>query len=152
MASVLPVVLFVHVLLTVVAVGFNLSYNLWIARAERDPAQLDFVLRGVKFLDDRFANPAYVLLLLTGVALVPLSDRAGFGDFWVWSSTVLLVAALAGAYLVYTPRLRDQITVLAASGPDTPEYDRAKRRTDRIGQLLGLLVVAIVALMVIKPT
>jgi uncharacterized membrane protein len=144
-------VLLLHVLLTVVALGFNLTYNIWVGRAERDPEHLDFVLRGIKLLDDRFANPAYVVLFVTGVALVPLSDRAEFADFWVWSSTVLWAAAIAGAYLGYTPRLRTQIAALAASGSASPEYARAKRRVDGSGRLLGLLVVAIVVLMVVKP-
>jgi hypothetical protein len=31
-------------------------------------------VRPVKVLDDRFANPAYVLLLLTGLTMVRLGD------------------------------------------------------------------------------
>ncbi len=61
---------FVHVLLTITAVGRNVTYGIWLARASRDPQHLPFALRGVKMLDDRIANPAYGLLLVTGVAMI----------------------------------------------------------------------------------
>jgi hypothetical protein len=48
-----------HVFLAIVAVGFNISYSVWLAREARDPTeQCLYVLRGIKILDDRFANPA----------------------------------------------------------------------------------------------
>jgi hypothetical protein len=51
---------FVHVLLAIVAVGFNASYGIWLARAAKAPqATQSHVLRTIKFIDDRFANPAY---------------------------------------------------------------------------------------------
>ena len=48
---------FLHVLLAIVAVGFNASYGIWLARAAREPEHQAHVLRGVKVLDDRFATP-----------------------------------------------------------------------------------------------
>lgn len=50
---------FLHVLFAIVALGANATYGVWLTTAGRDPAQLGFALRGVKLLDDRFANPAY---------------------------------------------------------------------------------------------
>ena len=58
-----PYIKLLHVLLAIVAVGFNASYGIWLARAAREPEHLGHVLRGIKILDDRFANPAYGLLL-----------------------------------------------------------------------------------------
>ncbi|HKN80837.1 MAG TPA: DUF2269 family protein, partial [Actinomycetota bacterium] len=60
---------FFHVLLAIVAVGFNASYAVWLARAATEPEHDAFALRGVKFLDDRIANPAYALLLVTGLLM-----------------------------------------------------------------------------------
>jgi hypothetical protein len=48
----------VHVLMAIIAVGFNASYGVWLARAARAPEHESHVLRGIKVLDDRFANPA----------------------------------------------------------------------------------------------
>ena len=72
---------FVHVLLAIVAVGFNASYGIWLARVANAPqATQSHVLRTIKFLDDRIANPAYGLLLVTGLFMVfntgiPVSRR-----------------------------------------------------------------------------
>ena len=66
------VVKFFHVLLAIIAVGFNASYGIWIARASKEREHELHVLRGIKILDDRFANPAYGLLLVTGLIMVRL--------------------------------------------------------------------------------
>lgn len=79
---------FVHVLLAIVAVGANLTYGLWLSRAAREPQFLPFVLRGVKFLDDRVANPSYVLLLLTGGAMAAIG-KVPFSRPWLAASLVL---------------------------------------------------------------
>jgi len=56
--SLYSILKFFHVLLAIVAVGFNASYGIWLARAAREPQHELHVLRGIKILDDRFANPA----------------------------------------------------------------------------------------------
>jgi uncharacterized membrane protein len=145
-----PYIKFVHVLLAIVAVGFNASYGVWLARAAREPAHLGHVLRGIKTLDDRFANPAYVLLLVTGLANVfiggiPLTTPWILGALALWA--VLLVVG-AG---VYTPTLRRQIAALEASGPDSPAYRSLAARGQATGIALAAIVVVIVLLMVTKP-
>ena len=58
---------------TFVAVGTNITYGVWLARAARDSEHLPVVLRGLKILDDRLANPAsglLLLLLVTGLAMI----------------------------------------------------------------------------------
>ena len=57
---------FVHVLLAITAVGSNITYAIWNARAAAEPTHAAFALRGVAFIDRRVANPAYGLLLVTG--------------------------------------------------------------------------------------
>ncbi len=44
-------------MLAISAIGFNASYGIWLARAGREPEHLGHVLRGIKTLDDLFANP-----------------------------------------------------------------------------------------------
>ena len=65
---------FFHILFAIIAVGFNASYGIWLARAARERDHEAFALRGVKLLDDRFANPAYGLLLVTGLLMVWVGD------------------------------------------------------------------------------
>jgi uncharacterized membrane protein len=141
---------FVHVLLAIVAVGANVTYGIWLARAARDPRHLPFALRGVQVLDDRIANPAYILLLITGLAMLhagPLSITTP----WILSSLVLYVAGMAVGVLGYAPGLRRQIAVLDADGPDAPEFARLAARGQRLGMVLAVLVVAIIYLMVARP-
>jgi uncharacterized membrane protein len=142
---------FVHILMAIIAVGFNATYGVLLARAGREPQHLSHTLRTVKVLDDRFANPGYGLLLVTGIAMVLLSDLS-FTTLWILLALILygLVAVLGIA--AYSPTLRRQIAYLETGGPDAPEFRRLAKRGTALGMLLAVLVVAIVALMVFKPT
>lgn len=142
---------FLHVLMAVVAVGFNASYGIWLARAAKEPEHAAHVLRGIKILDDRFANPAYGLLLVLGLAMVweagiPLST------FWIAASLVLYVVLVAIAVIGYTPALRQQVALAEAGRVDTDEYRKVARRSGVIGGILAVAVVVIIFLMVVKPT
>ena len=141
---------FFHVLLAIVAVGFNASYAIWLARASREPQHEAFVLHGVKFLDDRFANPAYGLLLVTGLLMVWVGDL-DLAQFWLLTALVLYAVAVGLGLLVYTPTLRSQIAALEASGPTSPQYQILAKRGTTVGIVLAVDVIAIVFLMVTKP-
>ena len=141
---------FVHVLLAIIAVGFNASYGIWLARAANAPqATQSHVLRTIKFLDDRIANPAYGLLLLTGLLMI---FSAGIPvRLWIALSIGLWLVLVVVGLGVYTPTLRDQIRVLESEGPGSEEYQRLSSRGRTLGIVLGIIVVVIVFLMVTKP-
>ena len=144
------VVKYAHVLLAIVAVGANATYGVWIGRAQRDPATLPFVLRGVKFLDDFVANPAYVLRAASGLVMV-----LGLGVPWaLWNQLGLALWALALGlgYGDYTPTLRRQIRALEQAGPASGEFKRLSLRGTIVGIMLVVIVLGIVWLMVAKPT
>jgi uncharacterized membrane protein len=143
---------YVHVLMAIVAVGFNASYALWLRRAARSPEHRAFALRGVKFLDDRFANPAYGVLLLTGLIMVLTTPGLHLTTFWVLVALVLFVVTVILAAGVYTPTLKKQIETLEAEGPSSERYLELSRRSTVSGVALGVVVVVIVFLMVTKPT
>jgi uncharacterized membrane protein len=142
---------FLHILLAIIAIGFNASYAIWLARARREPEHTLFALRGVKTLDDRFANPAYGLLLLLGIGLVFMGGYS-FSMFWIAASLVLYVLLLLGGLLVYSPTLKAQITALESGGAESAEFKRLGQRSTVVGILLAVDVVIIVFLMVTKPT
>jgi len=142
---------FLHIMLAIVAVGLNVSYGIWIARAAREPEHLSHTLRGVKFLDDRLANPAYALLLVTGIAMVLLGSLP-LTTFWIDAALVFYLIAVVLGLGFYTPTLRDQIRVLEAQGADSPAYRRLATRGSVIGILTAIPVVLILLLMVFKPT
>ena len=139
-----------HILLAIVAVGSNVTYSIWQARAAREPQHVGWALRGVKFLDDRIANPAYLLLGAVGVAMVLIGPWE-FEAPWIAISIGLYVALALVGFGLYSPTLSRQIRVYESDGPDAPDFAALGRRGRLLGILLAVIVVAIVALMVLKP-
>lgn len=142
---------FLHVLLAVVAVGFNASYGIWLARAAKEPEHAAHVLQGIKILDDRFANPAYALLLVLGLAMV-WESGIPFSTFWIAASLVLYVVLVVLAVVAYSPSLRRQIALAEAGHVGSDEYRQVAKRGGIIGGILAVMVVIIIFLMVMKPT
>ena len=150
--SVFVVVKFLHVLLAIIAVGFNATYGVWLATVATQPTPTQsFVLRGIKRLDDWFANPAYVLLAVTGLVMVFVGDLR-LTTFWIAGGIVLWAIAVGLGFFVYTPMLRQQIRALESSGPESEEYRRQAANARFIGIVLAVIVVVIVFFMVTKPT
>ena len=145
------VIKFVHILLAITAVGLNISYGVWGARAAQNPQAAPTILRGVKFLDDRIANPAYAFLLLTGIAMV-FAGGYSWTTFWIDAAIVLWVIAMAWGATMYSPALRRQIAALDEKGFDSPEYRQAASRATVVGASNMLPILLILIMMVFKPT
>jgi uncharacterized membrane protein len=141
---------YLHILLAITAVGANLTYGVWIARATRDKAALPFTLRGVKLIDDRIANPAYGLLLVTGLVMVFVGDLP-LTTPWLALALGLYAVLLALGAAGYTPTLRKQIALAESDGPESAAYLAVARRGTLLGILLAVDVVVIIYLMVMKP-
>ena len=141
----------VHVFLAIIAVGFNASYGIWLGRAAKEPDHELHVLRTIKVLDDRFANPAYALLLISGVAMVLIADIP-LTTFWIAASLGLYVFVVIVGLGLYTPTLRRQIQTLEAEGPESAGYKRLATRGNVLGVVLAVPIVVIVFFMVLKPT
>jgi uncharacterized membrane protein len=138
-------------LLAIVAVGFNASYGIWLARAAQAREHELHILQGIKVLDDRFANPAYGLLLVTGLWMVIISPWE-ITTFWILGGLILWAVVILLGVGLYTPTLRRQIQVLEAEGPGSEEFQWLSRRGTILGIVLAILVIIIVGLMVLKPT
>jgi uncharacterized membrane protein len=145
-----PYLKWLHVLSAIVAVGANATYGVWLSRAAKHPEDLPFVLKTIKVIDDRMANPAYGLLLITGlwmalIAPLPLTTP------WLLTALVLYVILVLLGLFGYTPVLRLQIRLLEAEGFDSPAYRGQARLGMIFGMLLAILAITIVFLMVVKP-
>jgi uncharacterized membrane protein len=140
-----------HILFAIVAVGFNISYGIWQARAAREPEHMGYALRGIKFMDDRVANPAYGGLLVVGIILV-LIGPYDFTTFWVAVAIGLYLVMAAVAIVFYSPTLKRQIAAYEMSGAQSDEFVRLGARGRMIGTILAVLVIAIIVLMVVKPS
>jgi uncharacterized membrane protein len=141
---------FLHVLAAVVAVGANVTYGIWIVAGSRDPKGLPFALRGIKRIDDRLANPAYGLLLATGI-LMMLVGGIPVTTSWLITAFVLYVIVVLLGLLGYTPALKRQIALLEGEGAASAAYRAASARGRTLGIALGIITVAIIFLMVFKP-
>jgi uncharacterized membrane protein len=143
---------FFHVVFAIIAVGFNASYGLWLARASREPAGTQlFALRTIKLMDDRIANPLYGLLALSGLFMV---FTAGYPltTLWIALAIALYVIAIVFAITVITPNLRAALRALEADGPESAGYRSAMNKSRIFGIAISVVVLGIVFLMVTKPT
>ena len=144
------IVKYFHILFVITAVGSNITYGVWQARAGNDPEHESFALRGVKFLDDHVANPAYLLVLVTGLTMAWW--HWSYAIHWIQAAIVLYVIMLLFGLAVYSPALTRQIETLERDGPQSPAYRGAALRATTFGIGVMVPILAIVFLMVVKPT
>lgn len=146
---------FLHILGAVVALGFSLSYGLWLARAEvAGGTARPFALRTISWIDRRLTTPAYVLQLVTGLVLVFLVDASLLRRAWIELSVGLYVLVVTLAISVYAPVHRRQTALaerLAAGEAVQTEYAEVSAKSRRAGLLVTALTLAILVLMVFKP-
>jgi len=158
--SLYDVSVFVHV--SAVVVGFGSTFALALAfplAVNLHPQHLPFVHRLSLAINQRFAGPALLVILITGVFQTIDADW-GFGKAWI-SGTFLIVivlGGLTGAYFVPTDRKLEAMATreLSAAGPGenlklSDEYQRLAQREGGVGALAGFLVILAVFLMVTKP-
>ena len=147
---VFPILRGAHILLTIVAVGANITFAIWIQRATIDRNALPFTLRGVKLINDRLANPAYGLVFLTGLGMVLLSEKSLLTPWILLSFGLTIVLVVLGIF-GYTTTLKKQIALAESTGPDDDEYKGAAWRGTYLGIAAGVIVLVILLLMIYKP-
>jgi uncharacterized membrane protein len=140
----------IHILAAIVAVGSNITYGVWNARISSEPAHASFALKGIKFLDDRIANPAYGVLFLSGLIMI-FAGHWGLA-LWLIVAIVLFIVVAGLGFGVFTPLLRTQIRLADAGETASAEFTRLASRSRALGPILGILVLAILVMMVFKPT
>lgn len=155
-ADLRTVFLVLHILGAVVALGFSLSYGLWMARGDiTGPRERVFALRTVSWIDRRLTTPAYVLQLVTGLILVSIVGWDLLREAWLAVSLGLYVLLTVLAMTTYAPAHRQQTALaeqLADGAAVETEYRAASSRAQRLSLLVTALTVAILVLMVWKPT
>lgn len=139
-----------HILSAIVALGFNLSYPLWFFKGKKDDAHLGFALKGIQTLDDRFANPGYILSLITGLILCYVGHINILNSFWLWGSLILFAIAAGTGIAFYSPTLVKQIAALEKFGSQSEQYKKLDRKQTRIGMFIFLIAICIILLMVSK--
>ncbi len=145
----IPLLKLVHILSVIVAVGANVTYAFWLRAAGRDRERILFAIAGVRTLDRRLANPAYGLVLVSGLLMV-LSGAYSFEEGWIATAIVLYVIVAALGIAVFAPAIRRQLAE-AERDPAGAAYGAAAARTQQLGWLTVGVVAVIVILMVTRP-
>ena len=150
MGTALVLLKLAHVLLASIAVGATLVFRFWLDLARREEEHLAFVIRSIRWIDRRVAEPAYFLAFATGALLV-FMGVASLTSGWLLTSIVLFVAIALLGFFVFGPVVRKQLAALERGGTADPEFLRRERQSAWLGAvtIAGLLV--ILALMVMKP-
>jgi uncharacterized membrane protein len=140
---------YLHVLLAITALGSNITYAVWKTLSAREPGHLLFALRGIAFLDNRVANPAYGLLLITGLTLVAVGRWGVTG--WIVTTLILFALLIIVAIGFYSRIFRQQVAVLEKEGEASAAYQRLDRQGTIYGIISVVIALVIVFMMVVKP-
>lgn len=140
---------YLHVLLAITAVGSNLTYGVWKTLGAREPAHAPFALKGIAFIDNRVANPAYGGLLITGLLLLAVGQVGLRG--WVIAALILFALLIVIAVGFYSRVVRQQIQVMDAEGVASAAYTRLDAQAMTYGIVSLVIALLIVFMMVVKP-
>ncbi len=154
-----PWLLFAHILGAIVAFGPTFAFPMIGAAGGREPQHVNFALRISRTIAERLVWPLALLQGVTGFALVLALelDLLATESRWLLAGIALYAAALAMSYFVVLPNVRRLIEITSSppppgsSGPP-PELLARVAAGRRNGLIQLVLVIAIVALMVLKPT
>jgi len=141
---------FAHILVAIIAIGATLTYTLWLRIGERHPEHLAYTIRGIRTIDRRVANPAYGLLLVTGLAMV-LVGGIPLAQAWLLTALVLYAAAALVGYFVFGPVVKRELAALERGGVTDPDYLRYRGQARQLAIITITAVLVIFALMVMKP-
>jgi uncharacterized membrane protein len=144
----------IHV--TAVVVGFGATFAeavMFPVAMKMDPRHLPYVHRVGIVINRYLANPALLVIVATGTYQV-LEGNWDFGDFWISTTIIiaLLLGGLLGSYFIPTDKklLAMAERDLAGDGL-SKEYQRLAKQEGQVGMIAGLLIVAAIFLMVVKP-
>ena len=151
--------IFLHV--TAVMVGFGSTFALAVAEPvamKLDPRHIPYVHQLSIVLNRYFATPGLVIILITGFYQVSEGNWE-LGDFWISGTLAIVIALGAIMGAVFMPGAKklkafaERDIAAAGDGPVTlsEDYQRLSKRDMIFGPLTGLLLVAAVFLMTVKP-
>jgi uncharacterized membrane protein len=158
MAWLFPYLLFLHVLGAIVAFGPAFTFSIIGAMGGAEPQHANFATRVSEALTSKRVLPVGFTLPITGLAMIavvginPLERER----WWLALGIVLYVIAYGYGFFVQRKLVERVIEITStppppgASGPP-PELMALVRRIQLGGIGMGLLIVAIVFLMVVKP-
>lgn len=157
--SLVPFLLFLHVLGAIVAFGPTFGFSLIGAMGGKEPMHANFATRITEKLSTSLVYPVGITLPITGLAMILILgfNLASGAFFWLDLAIVLYVAMYGYSFFVQRKVAERLIELTSAppppgaSGPP-PEVMALVKRVQQGGMALGIGLLVIVFLMVVKPT
>ncbi|MBI1187214.1 MAG: DUF2269 family protein [Alphaproteobacteria bacterium] len=128
--------------------GLGIAFFMFAAWRAKDATVFAGVARLVVLADWLFTASAVVLQPLTGAALIHLSGRS-WSEPWIVASLALY--AVAGAFWLPVVWIQRRVAKLAETGADAPQRQRLMWIWFWCGWPAFASVLAIYALMIVKP-
>ncbi len=153
----LQLLLFLHVLGAIVVFGPTFIFPVIANQARQSPQNSHFAAVLSELIERRIVIPGAIVQGITGVLLILVigADVTSSSYRWLITAIVLYLIAIVFAVVVQAPAAAKMVELTKTPpGPDgpSPELMATGKRLQRGGMLLAVLVVAIVALMVTKPS
>ena len=155
--------LFLHVLGAIVVFGPTFVFPIIASQVQKAPQHGHFAAVLSEFIEMRLVLPGAVVQGVTGVALILIAGRdlTQPANRWLLAAIVLYLIAIGFASMVQAKNAKRMVELTANMPPGPPpagapagpppEIAETGRKLAQGGQLLTILIVAIVALMVVKP-
>ena len=159
--------LFLHVMGAIITFGPTFVFPIIAAQSQKDPRHGHFGAVVSEIVERRIILPGAIVQGITGLVLVFLIGVDFTNPAWRWLilGIVLYLIAIAISIFYQAPAVARLVELTAAAGPPPaggppagapsgppPELVATGQKLQRGGQVLGLLLIAIVILMVTKPT
>jgi hypothetical protein len=160
----LALFLFLHVMGAIAVFGPTFVFPIIAGQVQKAPQHGHFGAVLAEFIERRLVLPGAVLQGITGVCLILITGRdlTSRANWWLGIAIVLYLIAIGFAALVQAKNAEKMVHLTANMPPGPPpagapagpppEILETGRKLAQGGQLLTVLIVAIVILMVTKPS
>jgi uncharacterized membrane protein len=165
MTPIVAILLFLHVLGAIVVFGPTFAFPLIGSMGGKEPMHGNFATRVTLAIEEKITLPGAVVQLLTGIGLILTVPFDLLATHWLLLAIVIYLVAIGYSYFVQAKAVERVIemtsmppAMLPSEGPGAapagppPELLARIKRVQQGGMFLTVMLVAIVFLMVVKPT
>jgi uncharacterized membrane protein len=146
--------LFIHILAVVLAFGPTFAYGILFSVLPKHPRATPALLEGVRKVDTYLVNPGMVVVLLAGIYVMSDGNWDGSEPFiTVGFLAILVLFGLQHAFFRPQGQKARELAERDLKNGDTlsPEFEEISRRLGIVGPIAGLIVVATIFFMTVKP-
>ncbi|HEU4572059.1 MAG TPA: DUF2269 family protein [Candidatus Limnocylindrales bacterium] len=165
MTPIVAILLFLHVLGAIAVFGPTFAFPLIGSMGGKEPMHANFATRLSLAIEEKITLPGAIVQLITGLGLIVFVPYNLLSTHWLLLAIAVYAVAITFAYFVQAKSVEHVIELTnmppgmvpsegpgaAPAGPP-PHVAAAVKRVQRGGMFLTAMIVAIVFLMVVKPT